>query len=67
MVRFTPYVWKGEGDKVNTAADTFYRGAHKVIVAEKLTTTRPVDGGLMPSSSAVSTTSCANRALTAFD
>lgn len=38
MVTFTPSVWKAEGDKVNTSADEFYRGAHKVIVAEKFAT-----------------------------
>ncbi len=37
MVTFTPSVWKAEGDKLNTAADEFYRGAHKVIVAERFT------------------------------
>lgn len=38
MVRFVPSVWKAQGENVGKAADSFYRSAHGVIIAEPVKT-----------------------------
>lgn len=49
MVTFTPSVWAAQGERLNQAAEEFYRGAHPVITATRLTASgsSPIDAALV--------------------
>lgn len=38
MTKFTPAVWKAQGEVIQNAAEEFYRGAHGVVVGQPIAT-----------------------------